>query len=69
MILMIVPGISLLLNSWLMLTTSLVAYTLFKINIRSEYREMEEFFGDAYREYRKKTPEFWPFPWKKWFGK
>lgn len=69
MILMIVPGAAFLLHSWLILTTSLVAYILFRINIKSEYREMESFFGEAYRSYQKNTPEFWPLPWKKWFGK
>ena len=69
MILMIVPGIALWVNSWLMLTTSIVAYIMFRINIKSEYNEMESFFGEKYLEYKKNTPEFWPFPWKKWFGK
>jgi protein-S-isoprenylcysteine O-methyltransferase Ste14 len=69
MILLIMPAISFLLHTWLILTTSLVAYIMFKINIKSEYREMEEFFGKAYLDYKKNTPEFFPFPLKKWFGK
>ena len=69
MILLIVPGIALLLHSWLMLTTCIVAYIMFKINIKSEYREMEAFFGEAYKAYQKNTPEFFPFPLRKWFGK
>ena len=68
MILLLIPGLSLLLNSWLILTTSLVAYIMFKINIHTEYAEVEEFFGDSYREYRKTTPELFPFPIKKIFG-
>lgn len=68
MILMIFPGLSFILHSWLILTTSLAAYIIFKINIKSEYKEMEEFFGEQYLEYRKKTPEFWPLPFKKWFS-
>lgn len=67
-ILLIIPGISLMMNSWLVLTTSLVAYVLFKIFIKSEYAEMEKFFGDDFKKYRAETPEFFPFPWKKWFG-
>jgi len=66
-ILFIIPGISLMMNSWLVLTTSIVAFTLFKIFIKSEYAEMEKFFGDDYRKYKAKTPEFFPFPIKKWF--
>ena len=67
-ILLIVPGISLMMHTWLILTTSVVAYIMFKINIKSEYKEMESFFGEAYLSYKKNTPEFWPFPWRKWFG-
>jgi protein-S-isoprenylcysteine O-methyltransferase Ste14 len=66
-LLLIVPGISLLMNSWLILTTSIVAYIVFKIFIKSEVAEMETFFGDEYRKYRAETPEFFPFPVKKWF--
>jgi protein-S-isoprenylcysteine O-methyltransferase Ste14 len=69
MILLIIPGISLILHSSLMLTTSLVAYIMFKINIKSEYLEMEAFFGEAYKAYKKNTPEFFPLPIRKWFGK
>jgi protein-S-isoprenylcysteine O-methyltransferase Ste14 len=68
-LLMVIPGVAFLLHSWLILTTSLVAYIMFKINIKSEYKEMEEFFGEAYLTYKKNTPEFFPFPFKKWFGK
>jgi protein-S-isoprenylcysteine O-methyltransferase Ste14 len=66
-ILFIIPGISFLMNSWLILTTSIVAYMLFKFYIRKEYEEMEKFFGGEYLDYRANTPEFFPFPIKKWF--
>jgi protein-S-isoprenylcysteine O-methyltransferase Ste14 len=66
-ILFIFPGISFMMNSWLVLTTSIVAFTVFKIFIKSEYAEMEKFFGDEYRKYRAETPELFPFPIKKWF--
>jgi protein-S-isoprenylcysteine O-methyltransferase Ste14 len=69
MILLIMPSISFLLHTWLILTASLVAYIIFKINIKSEYKEMESFFGEAYLAYKKNTPELFPFPFKKWFGK
>jgi protein-S-isoprenylcysteine O-methyltransferase Ste14 len=67
-ILFILPAISFMMHTWLILTTSIVAYIMFRISIKSEYKEMESFFGEAYLSYRKNTPEFWPFPWKKWFG-
>ncbi len=66
-IVLIIPGISLMMNSWLVFTTSIVGITLCKIFIRSEYAEMEKFFGDDFIKYRAETPEFLPFPIKKWF--
>ena len=60
MILLLIPGIALLLNSWVVLITSVIAYIIFKINIHTEYEEMEKFFGEEYREYQKRTPEFFP---------
>jgi protein-S-isoprenylcysteine O-methyltransferase Ste14 len=68
-ILMIIPGLSFVLHSWLILTTSIVAFVLFKTQIKSEYKELETFFGGPYEAYRKDTPEFLPFPWKKWLAK
>ena len=65
--LLIIPALSLILNSWLVLTSSLVGYILFKIFIRTEYNELEKFFGEEYRRYRDATPEFFPFPIKKIF--
>jgi protein-S-isoprenylcysteine O-methyltransferase Ste14 len=65
--LLIIPALSLILNSWLVLTSSLVGYILFKIFIRTEYNELEKFFGEEYRRYRDTTPEFFPFPIKKIF--
>ena len=67
-ILFIIPALSLLLNSWLILTSALVGYLLFKINIKNEYSELEKFFGEAYLKYRNETPEFFPLPVKKWFS-
>ena len=68
-ILFIVPALSLLLNSWLILTTSITGYILFKLYIRKEYSELEKFFGENYLRYKNETPEFIPFPLKKWISK
>jgi protein-S-isoprenylcysteine O-methyltransferase Ste14 len=68
-ILLIIPALSLLLNSWLVLTSSLAGYIMFRIFIGSEYSELEKFFGEEYLKYRKDTPEFLPFPVKKWLSK
>ena len=61
LILFIIPALSLLLNSWLIFTASIAGYILFKLFIRSEYIELEKFFGDDYLKYKRETPEFIPF--------
>ena len=66
-ILFIIPALSLIINSWLVLTSSIAGYIIFKIFIRKEYNELEEFFGSDYIKYKNETPEFFPFPIKKWF--
>ena len=65
LILVIIPALSLLLNSWLILTSSVVGYAIFKRFIRQEYAELEKFFGDDYLKYKDQTPEFFPFLIKK----
>jgi protein-S-isoprenylcysteine O-methyltransferase Ste14 len=62
----IIPALSLLLNSWLVFTSSIVGFILFKIFIRNEYKELEKLFGEEYLIYKKNTPEFFPIPLKKW---
>jgi protein-S-isoprenylcysteine O-methyltransferase Ste14 len=63
-ILMIIPALSLLLNSWLVLTAGIVGYIIFKRFIRQEYAELERVFGNDYLQYKSHTPEFLPFPVK-----
>ncbi|HEX2967589.1 MAG TPA: isoprenylcysteine carboxylmethyltransferase family protein [Bacteroidales bacterium] len=59
-ILFIIPGIALMMNSWLVLSTTIAGYIVFKFYIKGEYEELERFFGDEYKNYRRKTPEFFP---------
>lgn len=66
--LLIIPALSFILNSWLVLTTSIVGFILIKLLIRNEYKELEKFFGEEYLKYKRETPEFLPFPLKKWFS-
>lgn len=61
LILFIVPAVSFLVNSWLILTTCPTGYILFKLSIKTEYAELEKFFGQEYHDYRQRTPEFFPF--------
>lgn len=64
-ILFLIPGLSLMLNSWLILTSSVIGYVVFKVHIVNEYKELEHFFGESYLKYKSITPEFFPFPVKK----
>ena len=59
--LVLIPALSLIFNSWLILSSSIMGYILFKIFISNEYRELEKFFGEEYLNYKNETPEFFPF--------
>lgn len=54
-LLFIIPGIALLFNSWLALTTVPVNYILFSLFIRREYVYLREKFGKEYEEYLQKV--------------
>ncbi|MBW8333518.1 MAG: isoprenylcysteine carboxylmethyltransferase family protein [Prolixibacteraceae bacterium] len=66
-ILFLIPAIALLLDSWLVLTASIVGFILLKVHVKKEYQMLEEFFGNEYLKYKNETPEFIPLPVKKWF--
>ncbi len=54
-VLLIVPGLALLLGSWLVLTASAVVYCFFRAFIGGEDRWLQDKFGDAYQEYRRRV--------------
>jgi protein-S-isoprenylcysteine O-methyltransferase Ste14 len=56
MILLVLPGLFLLLNSWLALTGVVPAYICYRVFSREEHRYLEGRYGDEYREYIKKVP-------------
>lgn len=58
LILLMIPGLALALNSWLVVTTSIVAYLLFRKYIHEEEEQLERIFGEEYRSYRQKTRAF-----------
>lgn len=68
-VLFFIPATAMLLNSWLVLTSSLIGFILVKVYVSNEYQVLEEIFGDEYRNYKAETPEFFPFPLKKWLKK
>ena len=54
-VLLIVPGLALLLDSWLVLIGSAVLYGLFRIFIRGEDSRLNAKFGSQYEEYRRRV--------------
>jgi protein-S-isoprenylcysteine O-methyltransferase Ste14 len=55
-VVLIVPGLALLLDSWLVLTASAVVYVLFRALVPVEDRWLKEKFGAKYEEYRRRVP-------------
>ncbi len=55
-VLLIVPGLALLLNSWLVLIGSAVVYVLFRAFVPGEDRWLRAKFGPQYEEYRRRVP-------------
>jgi protein-S-isoprenylcysteine O-methyltransferase Ste14 len=47
----VIPGICLLFNSWLVLTTIIINYVLYSILIKKEHKYLEEKFGAEYKNY------------------
>lgn len=60
-IVFIVPGIALIIDSWLALTTPIIMYMLLCVLIRKEESYLEERFGAKYKIYKKKTPCILPY--------
>jgi protein-S-isoprenylcysteine O-methyltransferase Ste14 len=49
------PGLFLLLNSWLVLTGVIPAYLAYRVFVKEEHRYLEQSFGQAYRAYMSKV--------------
>ena len=54
-VLFILPGLSLLLRSWLVLTSSVVFYVLIRIMSRPEEEWLKQEFGERYLQYRRRV--------------
>ena len=54
-LILIVPGISLLFNSWLALTTVILNYVLFSFMVEREYQYLRDKFGKEYEDYLAKV--------------
>ena len=54
-LILVYPGLSLILNSWLVLTSVIVNFILLRAFIKVEYQYLEEKFGEEYRTYLNKV--------------
>lgn len=59
----IVPGIVLLANSWIGLTTPVVMYFLLRSLVKAEERYLESVFGSDYLDYKSVVPCILPYGW------
>ncbi len=57
----IVPGIVLLVNSWIALTVPIFMYIVARILVRQEEVYLENVFGAEYADYKKKVPCILPY--------
>lgn len=65
LLLFLIPGLGLLLNSWIIPTASLVGCLLFRKFIHEEEEMLDRIFGEDYRKYRERAPLFFPNPFAK----
>jgi len=65
LLLFLIPGLGLLLNSWLILTVPVAGYLAFRKFIHEEEEQLERLFGDEFRKYRAQTALFFPNPFRK----
>ena len=54
-LLFVIPGICLLFNSWLVITTVILNYVLYSTFIKKEHKYLEEKFGVEYKNYLDKV--------------
>jgi protein-S-isoprenylcysteine O-methyltransferase Ste14 len=62
LIIFVIPSLSLIFHSGLILSISLVLYIGFKISIHGEVNLLRRTFGEKYELYEKSVNEIFPFP-------
>ena len=63
-IIFIIPGIGLLLNSWILLTVPIIMYIVFRILIKQEELYLQNKFGEKYIVYKNKVSLLLPMFWR-----
>jgi protein-S-isoprenylcysteine O-methyltransferase Ste14 len=63
-IILIVPGIVLLLDSWISLTIPIVMYVIFRVLIKQEELFLQNKFGEEYIDYKSKVSLLFPMFWR-----
>jgi protein-S-isoprenylcysteine O-methyltransferase Ste14 len=58
LIFLMIPGLALALNSWLVVTASIIACILFRIYIHEEEELLERIFGEEFRSYKARTGRY-----------
>ena len=61
----IVPGIALLVNSWIGLTTPIFMYIVLYSFVQKEEIYLEKIFGSEYLDYKNRVPIILPYGWLK----
>jgi protein-S-isoprenylcysteine O-methyltransferase Ste14 len=64
-ILFVVPAVAAFLASWLVLSASLFMYVVTRIATRHEEAYLEQRFGEAYREYKRRVNAVLPTVWRR----
>lgn len=64
-VVIIVPGIALLVGSWIGLTTPIFMYLILRVLVKREEVYLENLFGSKYLEYKKSVPCILPIGWIK----
>jgi len=59
-----VPGIVLLVGTWLGLVVPLLMYIALRILVRAEERWLQQTFGEEYSAYQARTPAVFPRVWR-----
>ncbi len=60
-VIFIAPGILLLLNSWISLTTPIFMYIILNALVKKEENYLENRFGSEYLNYKRKIPVIFPY--------